>query len=87
VTLCTPGTVTAMVSMGLVTRLWTDSGDAPGQLVLTLSLGKSPSGTTSTGRLAQAAHASSARAQYTIAIATGRRTEKSMSQRMSQAVL
>ena len=73
--------------VGLVTRLWTDSGDASGQLVLTLRFGKSPSGTTSTGRLAQAAHASRASAQYTIAMATGRRTEKSMSQRMNSVIL
>ena len=73
--------------VGLVTRLWTDSGDAPGQLGLTLSFGKTPTGTTSTGRLAHAAHASRASAQYTIAMATGRHTEKSMSQRMNSVIL
>ncbi len=65
-------------SIGLVISVWIDSGEAPLQVVETTTCGNSPVGTTSTGRLIHAAYAINASAQYIIAMATGRRTEKSI---------
>ncbi len=73
----TPGTRATERSTGSVTKRSTSEGPASGYCVQTLSVGKATSGSRSTGRRAKATAPSSTTATKAMAVATGRRIERS----------